>query len=80
MTLCTDIMLRIRYPENYAAAVFHTHTLDREFARLQSRLQRTPMRRDGQKLMLLLGLAPAPDPENNRSLLLDCVEGLFTDV
>ncbi len=64
----------------YVRLGFHTHTLDREFARLQSRLQRTPMRRDGQKLMVLLGMAPNPDPANNRDLLLECVEGLFLDV
>ena len=30
--------------------------------------------------MLLLGLAPNPDPENNRKILLECIEGLFVDV
>ena len=64
----------------YIRLNYHVHTLDREFARLQSRLQQTPMHRDGKRLMALLGLAPNPDPENNRDLLLDCVEGLFVDV
>jgi len=64
----------------YVRLDYHTQTLDREFARLQSRLQNTPMRRDGKKLMALLGLAPNPDPVNNRELLLECVEGLFLDV
>ena len=64
----------------YVRRDYHTHTLDREFARLQGRLQHTPMRRDGKKLMVLLGLAPNPDPVNNRKLLLECVEGLFLDV
>ena len=64
----------------YVRLDYHTQTLDREFSRLQSRLQNTPMRRDGKKLMALLGLAPNPDPENNRELLLECVEGLFLDV
>lgn len=64
----------------YVRLEYHTQTLDREFARLQGRLQRTPMRRDGKKLMLLLGMAPNPDPANNRELLLECVEGLFLDV
>ncbi|MBO4351891.1 MAG: alpha-E domain-containing protein [Eggerthellaceae bacterium] len=58
---------------------YHVHTLDVEFARLQTRLRNTPMRRDGKRLMALLGLAPNPDPENNRDLLLDCIEGLFID-
>ena len=64
----------------YVRLEYHTQTLDREFSRLQSRLQNTPMRRDGKKLMALLGLAPNPDPANNRALLLECVEGLFLDV
>ena len=64
----------------YVRLEYHTQTLDREFSRLQSRLQNTPMRRDGKKLMALLGLAPNPDPANNRELLLECVEGLFLDV
>ena len=66
-----DLSIRLEY---------HLELLQKEFARLQSRLQNTSLKRDGQKLMLLLGLAPAPDPERNRTLLLDCVEGLFTDV
>ena len=32
------------------------------------------------RLMALLGMAPNPDPANNRELLLDCVEGLFLDI
>ena len=64
----------------YVRLKYHTETLDSEFERLQTRLQKTPMRRDGKKLMVLLGLAPNPDPANNRELLLECVEGLFLDV
>ena len=64
----------------YVRLNYHLENLDREFSRLNHRLQRTPLRRDGNKLMLLLGLAPNPDPKNNRKILLDCVEGLFIDV
>ncbi len=66
-----DLSIRLEY---------HLELLQKEFARLQGRLQNTTLKRDGQKLMLLLGLAPNPDPENNRALLLDCIEGLFVDV
>lgn len=59
---------------------YHLEFLQKEFDRLQSRLQNTTLRRDGQRLMVLLGMAPNPDPENNRMLLLDCVENLFTEV
>lgn len=64
----------------YIRLNYHLENLDREFSRLNHRLQRTTLRRDGNKLMLLLGLAPNPDPANNRKILLDCVEGLFIDV
>lgn len=58
----------------------HDEVLAREFARLHSRLQSSPLHRDGKRLMVLMGMAPNPDPARNRELLLDCVEGLFVDV
>ena len=64
----------------YVRLEYHTDTLHEEFGRLMRRLQYTPLRRDGNRLMALLALAPNPDPENNRKLLLDSVEGLFLDV
>ncbi|MDO4536827.1 MAG: alpha-E domain-containing protein [Coriobacteriales bacterium] len=66
-----DLAVRIGHkPEN----------LNREFSRLNHRMQYTPLRRDANRLMLLLGLAANPDPKSNRAILLDCVEGLFIDV
>ena len=64
----------------YVRLGHHLENLRREFSRLNHRMQCTPLRRDGEKLMLLLGLAPNPDPENNRKILLECIEGLFVDV
>ena len=64
----------------YIRLNYHLEHLGQEFSRLNYRMQCTPLRRDGEKLMLLLGLAPNPDPTNNRMILLDCVEGLFVDV
>ncbi len=44
------------------------------------RMRRTPLRRDAKRLVLLLDLAANPEPQKNRVLLLDCVEGLFPDM
>ncbi len=66
-----DLSIRLEYRLEF---------LKSEFDRLQERLQKTTLKRDGQRLMVLLGMAPNPDPENNRMLLLDCVENLFTEV
>lgn len=63
-----DLYLRLDY---------HLKYLDKEFAKLTSRLGKTRMSRDGQRLKLLLGMAPNPNPAENRDLLLDCVENLF---
>lgn len=47
---------------------------------LRYRARRVPLRRDGRRLELLLDLAPNPDPVENRTLLLDCIEGLFPEM
>jgi hypothetical protein len=54
--------------------------LPAEISRLWSRLQMTPLGRDGERLKVLMGLAANPDPVRNRELLIDCVEGLISDV
>lgn len=53
--------------------------LDKEFARLESRLRRTHVARDAERLRLLLALVPNPDPARNKDILLECVENLFPD-
>ena len=58
---------------------FRLEELDKEFARLESRLRRTHVPRDAERLRLLLCLVPNPDPEKNRDILIDCVENLFPD-
>ena len=57
-----------------------TDLLPVEISRLWSRLQMTPLGRDGERLKILMGLAANPDPVRNRELLIDCVEGLVSDV
>ena len=58
----------------------NANTLPAEISRLWSRLQMTPLGRDGERLKVLMGLAANPDPVRNRELLIDCVEGLISDV
>ena len=58
----------------------NANTLPAEISRLWSRLQMTPLGRDGERLKVLMGLAANPDPVRNRELLIDCVEGLINDV
>lgn len=65
-----DIMVRLDY---------RTQELEKEFSRLQSRVRRTHLARDGKRLQLLGDLATAPNSESNKDILLDCVENLFPD-
>lgn len=65
-----DLLLRLDW---------RTNELDKEFARLASRLRRTHMARDAKRLRLLVDLVPCPNPAQNKDILLDCVENLFPD-
>lgn len=65
-----DMMIRMDY---------HAGQLDKEIQRLTSRMARTRMARDGGRLMMLTNLATAPNPGDNKEILLDCVENLFPD-
>ena len=66
-----DVHVRLQY---------HTYKLPQEMAMLNYRMQHTPLPRDAKCLQLLLDLAPNPDPAHNRTILIDCIEGLFRDV
>lgn len=65
-----DMSLRLSYKEEELPVFFE---------RLFSRLRRSKMPRDGKKLKLLLDLAPCLGPQENREVLLECIEGLFPD-
>ena len=65
-----DILLRLDY---------RTDELEKEFGRLTSRLRRTHLARDGRRLQLLGDLVSSPNPQENKEILLDCVEHVFLD-
>lgn len=58
---------------------YRTSELEKEFARLTSRVRRTHLARDGRRLQLLGDMATAPNAQANKDILLDCVENLFPD-
>lgn len=66
-----DLMLRLGWQAD---------RLDAEFTRLSSRLQRTPIARDGERVRLLMTLMPNAGDPANRRILIDCVEHLVTGV
>lgn len=65
-----DLILRLGY---------QTERLDAEFARLDSRLQRSHIQRDGQRLRLIYSLMPNAQSPTNRELLISCIEHLIPD-
>lgn len=64
----------------YVRLGLETDKMAHELEILRYRARRIPLRRDGRRLELLLDLAPNPDPVGNRTLLLDCIEGLFPEM
>lgn len=59
---------------------YRLDTLTHEMTLLSYRMRQMPLQRDGKRLALLLDLAPNPDPVHNRTILIDCIEGLFPGV
>ena len=66
-----DMMLRLDLNLGKLAA---------EYERLTGRLRRTHLARDGKRMQLLGDLVSSPNVEQNKTVMLDCVEKLLLDV